>query len=161
EQIEAAVAIVVEERAAGPPARPRAARVLESRRLRHVLERSVAAVAIETVLAEVADEEIVVAVAIVVADARALAPAAGAEPGAGRDVLERAVTLVAIQMIGRRLVRRKSFERRAVDEEQVEPPVFVVVDERDAGAGGLEQIFVRVRSAEHREVVEAGFTRDV
>src|SRR5206468_12409292 len=128
---------------------------------RDVVEGSVAAIVVETILAEVADQEIVVAVAVVVADACALSPAARAEPGPGRHVLERSVAFVAIETIGWRLVRWKSFERRAVDEEQIEPSVVVVIDERDAGPRRLEQVLVSRRSAEHGDVVEAGFAGDV
>ena len=74
EQIEVAVAVVVEEAAAGAPAR---LRVPEPRRLRHVGEGPVAVVAIEPVLAEERAEEILEAVVVVVADADAGRPLHG------------------------------------------------------------------------------------
>src|SRR5262249_4181455 len=102
EQVEPAVTVVVEERASGAPPRARAG---ESGRARGILERAVAAIAIQAVLAEVADEEIVASVAVVVADTGALSPAARREAGAPGDVFERAIAPVAIEVIGRRLVR--------------------------------------------------------
>ena len=78
EQVEAAVAVVVEEGAARAPAR---AHVAESRRVGHVLERAVARVAEQAVLAPEGDEQILVAVVVVVAGAGALSPARRCQPG--------------------------------------------------------------------------------
>ncbi len=59
---------------------------------------AVAAIAKEAVLAPIGDVEIVEAVAVDVADARALAPAGLTEARAIGDVFERAITLVAIEV---------------------------------------------------------------
>jgi hypothetical protein len=69
-----AVAVVVDEGAAGVPANLRAG-LDQAGLLGDVGEGAVAVVAIERVLAVVGDEEIVVAVVVVVADAAGLAPA--------------------------------------------------------------------------------------
>ena len=77
EEVEVAVLVVVEEGAAGVPAQA----VLEEAGLfGDVGEGAVAVVAVEGVLAVVADEEVVPAVVVVVADAAGLAPA-GCAPG--------------------------------------------------------------------------------
>src|SRR5204863_9488411 len=125
-----AVAVVIEERAAGAPAP--AVRAQPCRR-GHVGEVSLAVVAIEAVLATGGDEAVVVAVVVVIADAGALAPSGRGDARLRGDVLERAIALVAIEVRGRLRPRRKSLQRRAVDEEQIEPSVVVVIDHRDAG----------------------------
>ena len=158
EEVEPSVAIVVEERAAGSPAR---ARVRQTRAPRDIFKRAVGAIVVQPVVSEVADEQIVVAVVVVVADARALPPAARRKPRFGCDVFERAVATVAIEMIGRRRRGRESFERRSIDEKQIQPAVVVVIDRRDTGAGGFEQVLVRVRAAIDDHPVETGRTRDV
>src|SRR5262249_30615013 len=117
EEIEAAVAIVVDEGAAGVPARTRLG---ETRRARDVGEAAVALVVIQAVLPVVGHEEIVAAVVVVVADAGALSPSARGESGAIGDVLERAAAAIAKEMVRRGPAGGKSFEGRAVDEEQIE-----------------------------------------
>ena len=73
EQVEVAVAIVIDKSAAGVPASFRAG-LNQSRLFGYIGERAVAVIAIERVLAVVSDEEIVVAVVVVIADAAGLAP---------------------------------------------------------------------------------------
>ena len=102
-------------------------------------------------------EQIVVAVVVVVADAGALAPSPLiAQACRAGDVLESAVAAVPVQVRPRLLALRKALERRAVDQEDVEPAVGVVVDQRDAGSGGLEQIPVRGLPSEGRGTGQAG-----
>ena len=43
----------------------------------------------------------------------------------------------------------------AVDQEDVRPPVVVVVEDRDATAGGLEDVVLRALSTDHRAGAEA------
>ena len=93
-------------------------------------EGAIAVVVVEDVLAPVGDEQIVVAVVVVVADADALSPAGVDESGFGGDVGEGAVAIVFEEMVGGLLSGGKAFEARAVDEEDVQPAVVVVVDRR-------------------------------
>src|SRR5258705_280397 len=81
-------------------------------------------------------------VIVVVPDTRRLTPPARRESGARRHILERAVPLVAVQVIGRLLPFGKSLESGAVDEEDVDPAVRVVVDGRCAAAGCFDQVLV-------------------
>ncbi len=153
EEVEAAVPVVVDEGAAGIPAR---ARLRETRGLRDLLEPS-AGVPEQPVLPVVGHQEIGVPVVVDVAGARALPPAPLlGQPRGPRDILEPAVAGVPVQERPRLLPLRKSVERRPVDEEEIEPAVVVVVEQRDAGAGRLEQVPVRVHAAEHDAAGEAG-----
>ena len=136
EQIEAAVAVVVEEAAAGAPALRRSR---HAGLLGHVGERAVAVVVVEDVAAPVADEQIVEAVVVVVADAAALSPARMRQPGLARHVGEGAVAVVVEQVTGRLRRLHRRIEAGAVHQEDVQPAVVVVVEQRDTAAHLLEQ----------------------
>ena len=111
--------------------------------LRDIGEGSVAVVAVESVLSVVGDEEIVVAVVVVVANAAGLAPAGLVfQAGAGSHIGEGAVAIVLEEVAVRLLSSGKSFQPPAVHEKQIQPAIVVVVVEGEAAAGGLEQIFV-------------------
>ena len=79
---------------------------------RDIAERAVAVVAIEHLMAVVGDEQIDVAVVVVVAGADALSPAAAADARLRGDVGEGAVAVVAIQM-ARPAPRRRRGSRAA------------------------------------------------
>ena len=64
-------------------------------------------------------------------------------------------------MAGGRLAFREAFEARAVDEEDVNPVVVVVVVEGDSAAGGFEKIFILVLASVDGAGVEAGLFGDV
>ena len=145
-QIEPAVAIEIQEGAPGAPSRSRAD---EARRARDLVEGPVAAIAIEPVLTPVRHEEVVVSVVVVVAGAGPLSPSRVHEARLRRHVLERSVAPVAIEMARRLLPFREAFERRAVDDEDVEPVVAVVIEDGDAAAGGLEEIAIGLLTAEY------------
>ena len=148
-----AVFVVVEKSAAGVPAQ---AILQQAGLFGDVGEGAVAVVAEQRVLAVVADEEIVPAVVVVVAHAAGLAPAGAGEAGLEGDVGKRAVAIVLEEMADRLLAFGKAFEAPAVDEEDVDPVVLVVVKEGGAAAGGFKQVFVAVLAAEDGLDVEAG-----
>ena len=154
EEVEVAVFVVVEKCAAGVPAQ---AILEQASLLGYVGKSAVAVVAEERILAVVADEEIVPAVVVVVAHAAGLAPAAAGEAGLECDVGKRAVAIVFEEMANRLLAFGKAFEAPAVDEENVDPVVVVVVEEGRAAACGFKQIFVAMLAAEDGLDVEAGF----
>src|SRR5437016_4010229 len=138
-----AVAIVVEEGAAGVPSR---LRLQQAGFLRDVGEGAVAVVAIEDVLAVIADEEVVPAVVVVIADTAALAPSRAGESRFHGNVSEGAVAIVFEEVRDGFLSFGEAFEARAVDQEDIDPVVVIVVEEGHTAAGGFEQIFVLVFS---------------
>ncbi len=69
-----AVAIIIDKCAAGIPARFRAG-LQQARFFGHIGKRAIAIIVVERILAVVGDEQIVVAVVIVIAHAAGLAPA--------------------------------------------------------------------------------------
>ena len=64
-------------------------------------------------------------------------------------------------MIGRFLTSGKAFEACAIDEENVEPAVVVVIIESDTTTSGLQKEFILVLAAEKSLGMEARFTSNV
>ena len=153
EEIEIAVAVVVEEGGTGAPQR-----VADARLPRHVAERAVAVVVEQRRRAECRDEEVQVAVVVVVADRRAHAVAAHRDAGLLRDIGEakrarpvgRHREIVAKEAAGGRRASA-GIDRAALDEEDVEVAVVVEVEQRDAGAHHFRQIVLPGRAVDVRE----------
>ena len=165
EQIDTAVAVVVDERAARSPS---GSTGRQARAGGDVSEAAVSEVVIEHVLPVVGREQIEAAVVVVVADADARCPADRAETGARRDIGERAIVVVAVEMrrgspAGRmRLVlARQLLQPRAVQHQRVQPAVVVVVEECDAGPVGFDDETLAVDAAVHRRLAQPGTIRDV
>ena len=119
---------------------------------------------IEPVLAVVSNVEILPAVVVVIADADALSPTRSGEAGLCSDIRESSVVIVAIEMISRRWSGRKRFEPGSVHQKNIGPAVIVVIKDRDAGAGGLDDVFLGVDAAEdllHGEARFFGYVGEV
>jgi hypothetical protein len=153
-----AVLVVVEEGTAGVPAE---AGLQQAGFFGDLSKRAVAVVAEKGVLAVVADEKIVPAIVVVVADTAGLAPAGAGEAGFLRDIGEGAVAIVLEEMADRFLSLGKSLKAPAVVELDVEPVVLVVVKEGRATACGFKQVFVAVFATEDGFDVEAGLFGNV
>ena len=151
EQVEPAIRVVVAEARAGRPASGPDAHALGD-----VGERAVVVVAIETVGSVVRDVQIRPAVVVDVAGRHAEAPPSVGHAGAIGDVGEPEIAIVEEERGARR--RLEALERgacRAVDQIDVEPPVVVDVDERDAARRRVEDA---ATSQENR--IDAGTPRD-
>src|SRR5262249_22677600 len=110
-------------------------------------ESAVAVVVIENIFAKIADEQIIEAVVVVVADADALSPAGVCNTSLECHVGKGAVAIVLEEMRDRFLANRKTFEPRTINEKNIEPAVVVVIVERNTAARGFEQIFVLMFAA--------------
>src|SRR6202008_4338151 len=108
------------------------------------------------VLSVIADKKVIVAIVVVVADAAALTPSAACEACFCGYVSECAVTIVFEEVAGGFLSFGEAFETPAVDEEDVELAILIVVVESDAAAGGFKQIFVFSFAAIKSFCVDAG-----
>lgn len=112
-------------------------------------EGSVAVVVVEVVAAEAGDVEVFVAVVVVVTDGYSHVVADALETGFLGDVFEGSVGLLmeeAVPGFGAGFLGDGAFGRRvgegcAVGEEDVEAAIVVVVEESDAGAHGLDEVF--------------------
>ena len=154
-QIEIAVTIQIGERAARAPTR-----IADVRRGGDVGERAVAAIAVEHVGPVVGDVQVGAAVAVDVASAGAHPVLAMADPGTLGDVGERAVAAVAVEPMLRPLRDRCIGKRPAVDDEDVDPAVAVVVEEQPARSHRLDEMFVGA-GAVGMAKRDAGLVRDI
>ena len=111
----------------------------------------------ENVFSKIGDEEVFVAVIVVVPDAAALSPAGAGNSRGERDIRKGSIAVVFEEARNRFLVFGKAFETPAVDDENIQPTVVVVVVESDAAAGGFEKIFIFVLAAVEGFSVEARF----
>ncbi len=134
-QVEVAVGVRVEKRAARAPAIRGDPCVR-----RRVLERAVAGVAEQDVRPPVGHVEVEEAIAVHVADAGAVAPGGQVHARARRDVFKAPASKVPVERIAVRQAFAGRRELRRRDEVDVEPPVVVVVEEGDAGPGRLEDV---------------------
>jgi len=160
EQVQTAVAVVVDECCAGVPDGTRRRRVVDQAGLlRHIGERAVAVIAVQRVVAPVGDEQVGVAVVVVVRGGDALRPTRALQPGLLRDVGERAVLVVAVQPVGR--LGGRVLEARAGRDEDVQPAVVVVVDERNAAGGRFGDELHPFLVAEDDRRGESGLPGDV
>ena len=127
----------------------------------YVCECAIAVVAIEDVLAVVGDEDGLMAVVVLIGNGDALRPALTDEAGFFGDVCKRAVAVVFVEAI--RCVRgdRRGVEAAAVENENVEPAVVIVIEECNAAAGGFEDIVGAVSAAEDDGMGEAGLRGDI
>src|SRR5262249_4267288 len=93
--------------------------------------------------------------------ADSLAPAAAGQSRRNRHIGEGSIAIVFKKMTGRLVPRRKSFQSTSIHHEDVEPAIGVVVIERDAASGSLEQILVFVLASKNSLRIQSGFPRDV
>ena len=126
-QIEAAIAIVVDEGAARAPGLARSG---DSGLLSDFSEDPMIVV-VKAVLPVVGDVEIFPSVIVVIPDADALAPTSRRQPCFGSDIGKGAVVIIMVEAIRRSLSRGKSFQPCAVDQEDIGPAVIVVIEDGD------------------------------
>src|SRR5690242_13131371 len=153
-----AIAVIVNESAAGAPALAVSA---HTRLVGYIGKRAIAIVVVESVLAEVSDEQVFVAVVVVIANAHALSPARVRQTRFGGDISECAVAVVFEEMAMRLAAPRKSFQSPAVDHKDVQPTVAVVIVKRDSAAGGLQQILILVLAPKNSFRVQSRLLADV
>lgn len=104
---------------------------------------------IELVSAVRGNVEILEAIVVIVAHGDAHAVPGALQASSFRYILEAAVGFLMIETVPVRRPRlfgdgalgRRILQRRAVDQENVEPAIVVVVEQRDTGAHGFDQIF--------------------
>ncbi len=151
-QIEKAVAVVIDKGRAGAEfVRPPEAGLLGD-----VGKGSVTIIFEKVVLAQRSDENIVVAVVVVIADGYAHAVHFDVEAGFSGDVGEGAVVIIVIES-GMRCAAVMLGKIGAVDEENILPAVVIGIDEGNAGAHGFRQIFFAEGAVVMDEVNAGGF----
>ena len=97
EQVEMAVAVVVDKAAARAPAW---LIIPETHRLCHICEGTVAIVAIETVLSKIRAEKILKTIVVIVPDADSRRPPDRSQSGFFCNISKRAVAIVLVETVG-------------------------------------------------------------
>src|SRR6185437_10984496 len=144
-QVELAVSVVIHECATRAPGFARAGHAGFFRQF----AKGAVIVVIEAVFAVIGDIQIFPAIIIVIPHAHALPPAgSSSQPRLHRHVGESSVVIVAVKMVGWSFSRGKAGEGGAVDDEDVGPAIVVVVEDGDAGAGGLDDVLLGLQAAE-------------
>src|SRR5271170_2987589 len=132
----------------------------------YIREGAVAIVVVERVLAVVGDEQVGIAIVVVVTDRHAhsvVARSCAGESGGLGDVGEAAILVLAIEavpvtrigpveILGR--FRRVGYAT-TVDQEDVEQTIVVVIEEGYAAGHGLDEIFLRGRRIQEGEIQTA------
>ena len=123
---------------------------------RNVAEGAVPVVAIEPIGSEVGDVDVPVAVIVVVANGNPHAiGAVSLQPRPGGHLLETAVGQVAIERVANRPGGAGVGRQASVDQQNIQPPVVVVVEQGASGAYRLHQVLL-VGSASLVPEIDAG-----
>ena len=150
------IAIVVNKCAAGVPANLRPG-LNQACLLGHVGKLAVAVIPIKSVLTVIGDEQIVPAVVVVIAHAAGLSPTGFVfQAGAYRNVCKCSVAIVFEQPAMRLLAFGEAFETPAIDHEEIDPAILIVVIESQAAAGGFKQVLVVFHAAINGYVGQSG-----
>ena len=137
-QIQAPIAVIVAPRSAGRPI-PQ----LHAGFFRDIGKRPVVVVVVQAVLAPVGHVNIRPAVIVIVCNGHADAPAVVGYAGLRCHIRKGAVVIVMEQRrMGWRLLAIQRIEGRAIHHVNIEPAVVVVVDQANAPAFGLDNVFL-------------------
>ena len=154
-QVQKTVVVQIHPRRAGGPAAPS-----DTGLLRDVGEGAIAIVVVELIAPISGHIQIFEAVIVIIADRHTHPVSRALQAGLFRYVLKSAVSLLVVQPVpvGRSaLLRDGPFgcgiaERRAVHEKNIQPPIVVVVEQRDPCTHGFDQIVFRNMRGQVSEV---------
>src|SRR5207249_824252 len=135
---------------------PAAVGACYARALGDLRKRTVAVVVIEAVLAVIGDEDIVIAVIVNVGNTGTLAPAGVSEAGFARDIGERAVAVIAVEMADRFRRTRGLRELRTTYQEYVGEAIAIVIDKCHATAVHFKNIFLVDHAARDVGIGQSG-----
>ena len=123
---------------------------MDSARSRHVRKGSVAVVMVKNALRVAGDEDVLVAVTVIIPNRHSHGEEVGRDAGLLGDVRESPVSIVAVESMTVGSRRVKEHALACVHEQQVHVPVIVVIKDRDPGRFGLRQVVLR----RHRVVMD-------
>src|SRR5258708_14534287 len=146
-----AVVVIISEGGTRPPA----SGVSYSGFRGDISEGAVAVVVEEHATIEIRNITVLPAVIVVVSDGGAKSPTAMREPRLGRHIGKRAVVVIVVELAGVALLCLQILDGRAVHQEDIHPPVVVVVKDCDSAAHGFHDVtFFRAAAGEVK--IDAG-----
>ncbi len=157
EQVEPAVAIVVYERTAGAIADSRSGKTGFSCGLDELL----APVLIKAVVAIISDQQIGFAVIVVVAHAHTLRPAFDGEARVTRNICKFTLAVIMVKLQRARRTRGCALEGGPVGDQDVVRAIAVIIEDRGAVAGRLQDVGLSVFPAESVGQVQSRIGRDI
>src|SRR5438034_8871726 len=98
-------------------------------------------IVIEPVLAVIGDVEILPSVVVIVSDTNSLAPTRRDKSRFLSPVRESSIVIVVIQMVRDSLIGGGALQLCAIQHENVEQTVVVIVENGDAGSGRPDDVF--------------------
>jgi len=107
------------------------------------------------------DEQVYPSVVVVITRADPLAPARQCDVSLLRHIGEGSIAIVVVEVASGLLVLRKALQSSSVDQEDVWPPVVVVVEERSTAAGSFDDVFLRTLAAILCPGCQSGASSDV
>src|SRR5439155_10890622 len=124
-------------------------------------EGTVCIVVIEDILAPVGDEQILETVVIVISDAHSLAPARAAKARPCRNIRERPVAVVVVEVVSWLAAFGETLQSGRIDSEYIRPPVVVVVEEGDPATRCLNDPALPVFLATNADRIQARVSSDI
>ena len=109
----------------------------------------------------VGDEQVFVAVVVIVADARALSPSHLSQAGFLRDIDEVQVADIAIEMAGGILAAALAVHGGRVDQQNIHQAIVVEIENRNPVAGGFEDVTLVVGISRNIFRGQSGLGSDV
>src|ERR1039458_6509830 len=150
EQVQVAVAVVIHEGAAGSPSHSWRE---QTRFLGDIGEGAIPIIAVENVLTPVSDEDVVETIVIVIRDGDTVRPTHARETGLRGDIGEGAIPVVLVEPVSG--PRRRPFQTRAAEHQDVQPAVVIVIEEGDAAAHRFDDVQVAVDAAVNHRFAQA------
>lgn len=152
-----AIAVIVDERATGIPSYLGPG-LYKSGLLRHIGKLAITKTPVQRILSIVSNEQIVTTIVIKVPNAAGLSPSRLMfKPRTNRYIGKRTVPIILEEMTVRLLPSRKAIQPPAIDKEEVDPSIVVIVVKRQSAACRLEQVLVLEFTAIDSLYVQAGF----
>ena len=155
EEIEASVAVIIEEGATRAPANTI---IVKAGLASDVGKGAVAVVVEQNVVSPEAAKKIVPAIVVVVADADSRLPAGAGEPGSFCDVSEGPIAVVLVEMRSGLLSGRPVLAQScSVGQINIQPAITVVIKKSDPAAFGFDNVAFMIDGSPDVRDVEPGF----
>ncbi len=143
EQIQVAVAIIIEKSTSGSPAK--ISFVQQPRLTRNIRKRTVSVVSVEHILTVIRDEDVFETIVVIVTNSYPARPTRAQQAGLLRDIGKCAVSIVFVQAVAgfwNDLVHALTAEH-----ENIQPAIVVIIEEGNTAAHSLNDVVLMLEAA--------------